>query len=110
MVMQVREQDYKQYIDPSPISSTSWPIQQWARMLEEPGIVEFPIITSTGEVYIGVLEREDHPQFLGYYNASVIGFPGCVSYGEDILSAKANLRNALQLYLEELHSQRRLPF
>lgn len=90
----------EQYIQPN-ISSTSWSVVQWRGLIGESPL-EFPIITLAGDMYIGVLEAEEDPRFSGYYNAYVVGLPGCVSYGEDIPTARANLRNALELYLTEL--------
>ena len=38
----------------------------------------------------------------GWYAVHVVEFPGCVSQGETIAEAKANIANALELYMEEL--------
>ena len=63
--------------------------------------VSFLIRASTGDHYTGVLEPEDDPGFAGYYNGHMLELPGCVSYGEDLSSAKRNLRDALELYLQD---------
>ena len=63
--------------------------------------VKFSIRASTGDDYIGVLEPENDPEFAGYYNARILGLPGCVSFGETMASAKRNLRESLELYLQD---------
>ena len=56
--------------------------------------------TSEGTQYTGVFEPETAPGFEGFINAYIEELPGCVSYGRDLATAKANLREALDLYLE----------
>lgn len=57
--------------------------------------------TASGRQYSAVFEPELAAGFEGVFNARIEELPGCVSYGEDLASAKANLREALDLYLEE---------
>ena len=66
-----------------------------------PQRIEMLFLSATGERYVAVLEPELDRRFPGYYNGRVVGLPGCVSYGENISNATANLRNAFELYLED---------
>ena len=56
---------------------------------------------SNGTQYSAVFEPEDAPGFEGVFNARIEELPGCVSYGEDLATARTNLHEALDLYLEE---------
>lgn len=49
-----------------------------------------------------LLYPESDPVFKGYYNAIVPALPGCVSYGESRTEALKNIREAVELYLEDL--------
>ncbi len=49
--------------------------------------------------YTVVLEQEPD----GGYVASVPALPGCVSQGDTRPSALANIREAIQLYIEDCH-------
>ncbi len=49
--------------------------------------------------YTVVIERENAPDFEGYYNAYVPALPGCVSYGKSEQEAIANIREAIASYL-----------
>lgn len=49
--------------------------------------------------YTVVIERENDPDFEGYYNAYVPALPGCVSYGKSEQEAIANIREAIASYL-----------
>ena len=49
-----------------------------------------------------LLQPEVDPDFPGYYNASVPALPGCFSYGENRDEAIANIREAIEVYLEDL--------
>ena len=55
-------------------------------------------------IYTAVLQPENDPEFQGYYNASVPALPGCFSYGETREAALKNIREAVELYLEDLES------
>ncbi len=52
--------------------------------------------------YTIILQPESDPDFTGYYNASVPALPGCFSYGENRAAALRNIREAIQLYIEDL--------
>jgi predicted RNase H-like HicB family nuclease len=58
-------------------------------------------VGADGKHYTAVLEAEDTPGFEGVFNARIEELPGCVSYGEDLATARTNLHEALDLYLEE---------
>lgn len=64
--------------------------------------IRCPIKSAGGIIYLGVFEPETDPAFSGHYNASVADLPGCQSCGENLFSAIANLRNALDAYLEDM--------
>ncbi len=49
-----------------------------------------------------ILQPETASDFRGYYNASVPALPGCLSYGATREAAVRNVREAVELYLEEL--------
>ena len=54
--------------------------------------------------YTAILQEETDPDFAGYYNASVPALPGCFSYGESREEALANIKEAIQLYLDDLEA------
>lgn len=56
------------------------------------------------KVYTIILQPETDPEFEGYYNASVPALPGCFSYGANRQEALRNIREAVDLYLEDLES------
>ena len=57
-----------------------------------------------GKVYTIILQPETDPEFEGYYNASVPALPGCFSYGTTRQEALGNIKEALELYLEDLEA------
>jgi predicted RNase H-like HicB family nuclease len=54
--------------------------------------------------YTVILQEETDPDFAGYYNASVPALPGCLSYGANREEALMNIKEAAQLYLEDLEA------
>ena len=56
------------------------------------------------KVYTIILQPETDPEFEGYYNASVPALPGCFSYGANREEALQSIREALELYLEDLEA------
>ena len=54
--------------------------------------------------YTVILQEEGDPDFAGYYNAIVPALPGCFSYGANREEALANIKEAVQLYLEDLQA------
>ena len=54
--------------------------------------------------YTVILQPEADSEFTGYYNASVPALPGCFSYGADKDEALRNIKEAIQLYVEELEA------
>jgi len=54
--------------------------------------------------YTVILQEETAPDFAGYYNASVPALPGCFSYGANRDEALMNIKEAIQLYLEDLEA------
>jgi len=60
--------------------------------------------TKRGRVYTIILQPETDPEFEGYYNASVPALPGCFSYGASRQGALSNIKEAIELYLEELEA------
>lgn len=52
--------------------------------------------------YTIILQPESDPRFRGYYNAIVPALPGCFSYGADRREALSNIREAIELYIEDL--------
>lgn len=63
-----------------------------------------------GKVYTIILQPETDPEFEGYYNASVPALPGCFSYGTTREEALGSIKEAIELYLEELEaSGERIP-
>lgn len=51
-----------------------------------------------------ILQPEPDPEFNGYYNAIVPALPGCFSYGANKEEALSNIKEAIELYLEDLES------
>ena len=58
--------------------------------------------TERGKVYTIILQPEIDPEFEGHYNASVPALPGCLSYGTTREEALGNIKEAIELYLEDL--------
>ena len=54
--------------------------------------------------YTIILQPESDPEFKGYYNVSVPALPGCFSYGETRQAALKNIREAIELYIEDLEA------
>jgi predicted RNase H-like HicB family nuclease len=54
--------------------------------------------------YTIILQPESDAEFAGYYNASVPALPGCFSYGETREAALKNIREAIELYIEDLEA------
>jgi antitoxin HicB len=54
--------------------------------------------------YTVILQPESDPEFQGYYNVYVPALPGCFSYGETREAALHNIREAIELYLEDLEA------
>ncbi len=54
--------------------------------------------------YTVILQAETAPQFEGYYNAIVPALPGCFSYGASREEALENIREAIEIYLEDLEA------
>jgi antitoxin HicB len=66
--------------------------------------------TKRGKVYTIILQPETDPEFEGYYSALVPALPGCFSYGTDREEALGNIKEAIELYLEDLEaSGERIP-
>lgn len=57
-----------------------------------------------GKVYTIILQPETNPAFQGYYNASVPALPGCFSYGATRDEALGNIKEAIELCLEDLRA------
>ena len=57
-----------------------------------------------GKVYTIILQPETDPEFEGYYNASVPALPGCFSYGTNREEALGNIREAIELNLEDVQA------
>jgi len=55
-----------------------------------------------GKAYTIILQPETDPEFEGYHHASVPALPGCFSYGADREEALRNIKEAIELYLEDL--------
>lgn len=55
-------------------------------------------------IFTVILQPETDPEFNGYYNAIVPALPGCFSYGANKEEALLNIKEAIELYLEELES------
>ena len=54
--------------------------------------------------YTIILQPESDPEFKGYYNVSVPALPGSFSYGETRQAALKNIREAIELYIEDLEA------
>jgi len=54
--------------------------------------------------YTVILQEESDPEFSGYYNAVVPALPGCFTYGASKAEALANVREAIELYLDDLQA------
>ena len=54
--------------------------------------------------YTVILQEETAPDFAGYYNAVVPALPGCFSYGANREEALVNIKEAMELYLEDLEA------
>jgi antitoxin HicB len=54
--------------------------------------------------YTVILQEETDPDFTGHYNAIVPALPGCFTYGASREEALANVREAIELYLEDLEA------
>ena len=52
-----------------------------------------------------ILLPERDPQFVGYYNAVVPALPGCVSYGANKEEALSNIREAIEVYVEDMEAE-----
>jgi predicted RNase H-like HicB family nuclease len=52
-----------------------------------------------------ILLKERDPEFAGYYNALVPALPGCISYGANKEEALRNIREAIEVYLEDLEGE-----
>ena len=52
-----------------------------------------------------ILLPERDPEFAGYYNAFVPALPGCVSYGADKEEALRNIREAIEVYVEDMEAE-----
>jgi antitoxin HicB len=46
-----------------------------------------------------------HKEAEGGYTVSVPALPGCITYGEDLDEAIAMAKEAIELYVEELHAR-----
>jgi predicted RNase H-like HicB family nuclease len=57
-----------------------------------------------GKGYTIILQPENDPEFEGYYNASVPALPGCFSYGTTREEALGTIKEAIELYLEDLQA------
>lgn len=55
-------------------------------------------------IFTVILQSETDPEFRGYYNAIVPALPGCFSYGANKEEALSNIKEAIELYLEDLES------
>ena len=63
--------------------------------------------TSRGAKYTVILQAEAEPGFGGYFNAMVPALPGCFSYGANREEVLKNIREAIELYLEDLEASLR---
>ena len=61
-------------------------------------------VAKRGKVYTIILQPESDPRFEGYYNASVPALPGCLSYGTSREEALGNIKEAIELYVEDLEA------
>jgi len=54
--------------------------------------------------YTVIIQPESDPEFKGYHNAMVPALPGCFTYGATRDEAIQNVREAIELYLEDLEA------
>ncbi len=54
--------------------------------------------------YTVIIQPESDPEFKGYYNAIVPALPGCFTYGTTRDEAIQNVREAIEVYLEDLQA------
>ncbi len=54
--------------------------------------------------YTVIIQPESEPEFKGYYNAIVPALPGCFTYGATRDEAIQNVREAIELYLDDLEA------
>ncbi len=54
--------------------------------------------------YTVILQEESDPELPRYYNVVVPALPGCFTYGASKAEALANVREAIELYLEDLEA------
>jgi predicted RNase H-like HicB family nuclease len=54
--------------------------------------------------YTVILQEETDPEFAGYYNVVVPALPGCFTYGASREEALQNVREAIELYLEDIEA------
>lgn len=59
---------------------------------------------TNGVTYTVILQAEQDSEFVGYYNASVPALPGCFSYGSSREDALANIKEAIEVYLEDMQA------
>ncbi|MBI2164931.1 MAG: type II toxin-antitoxin system HicB family antitoxin [Chloroflexi bacterium] len=59
--------------------------------------------------YTVILQPEADPEFPGYYNVIAPALPGCFSYGANKEEALKNIREAIELYLEDLEARGESP-
>ena len=52
-----------------------------------------------------ILSPERDPEFPGYYNAVVPALPGCLSYGASKDEALANIKEAIEAYIDQLNAE-----
>ena len=57
------------------------------------------------KTYTIILQPETDPDLNGYCNALVPALPGCPSYGENRAQALTNIREAIELYLEDAKAE-----
>jgi len=62
------------------------------------------VAVKRGKVYTFILQPEADPDFEGYYKASVPALPGCFSYGATRQEALHSIKEAIELYLEDLEA------
>ena len=61
-------------------------------------------MAKTRAKYTVILQEESDPGFDGYYNVVVPALPGCFTYGASKEEALENVREAIELYLEDLRA------
>ncbi len=54
--------------------------------------------------YTVIIQPESESEFKGYYNAIVPALPGCFTYGATRDEAIQNVREAIELYLDDLEA------